>query len=159
MADAAVFDSTNALPLIDKGEVKLIGWVGDITGIVPAYLVFASRDAVDNHADTVKRFVAAMRKADQDYYAAFTDAQELRKDGPTANETLAMIAKFLEQSPDTVKLGLPFIDREGRVDMASVQNQIDWYRSIGAIKGEMQATTVVDARYAAVLPPVNAAAH
>lgn len=158
-ADAAVFDSTNALPLIDKGEVKLIGWTGDITGIVPAYLVFASRDQVDNHADTVKRFVAAMRQADQDYYEAFTDAQHLRKDGPTAPETLAMIAKFLEQSTDTVKLGLPYIDREGRVDMAAVQTQIDWYRGIGAIKGDIQASTIVDKRYAAELPSTQAAAH
>jgi NitT/TauT family transport system substrate-binding protein len=156
-ADAAVFDSTNALPLIDKGEVKLIGWTGDITGIQPAYLVFASRDMVDHHGETVKRFVAAMRKADEDYYNAFTDAQHLRKDGPTAPETLAMIAKFLEQSPDTVKLGLPYIDREGRVDMAAVQSQIDWYHSIGAIKGDVRATTVVDKRYAAEL--TRAAAH
>ena len=154
-ADAAVFDSTNALPLIDKGEVKLIGWTGDITGIVPAYLVFASRDMVDNHADTVKRFDRAMRKADQDYYDAFTDARELRKDGQTAPETLAMIAKFLEQSTDTVKLGLPYIDRSGRVDMTAVQTQIDWYRGIGAIKGEMQASTVIDARYAQPLPATH----
>ena len=108
---------------------------------------------VRNEADGIDEIEAfAMRKADQDYYAAFTDAQELRKDGPTAAETLAMIAKFLDQSVDTVKLGLPYIDREGRVDMDAVQTQIDWYRGIGAIKGEMQASTVVDSRYAQILP-------
>src|SRR5579875_97699 len=158
-ADAAVFDSTNALPLIDKGEVKLIGWTGDITGITPAYLVFASRDMVDNHGDTVKRFMAAMRKADEDYYDAFTDAQRLRKDGPTAKETLAMIAKFLDQTPEQVALGLPYIDREGRVDMAAVQSQIDWYRGIGAIKGEIKVDTVVDTRYALTAPSTQASAH
>lgn len=158
-ADAAVFDSTNAMPLIDKGEVKLIGWTGDITGIVPAYLVFASRDMVDNHGDTVKRFMAAMRKADEDFYAAFTDAQGLRKDGPTAKETLAMLAKFLDQTPEQVALGLPYIDREGRIDMAAVQTQLDWYHSIGAIKDQIQASTVVDTRYALTQPATQASTH
>lgn len=158
-ADAAVFDSTNAQPLIDKGEVKLLGWVGDLAGYAPAYLVFASRDMVDNHGETVKKFLAAMRKAYHDYYDAFTDEKGLRKDGPTADATLAMIAKFLDQAPDKVKLGLPEIDRDGRVDMPAVQDQIDWYRSIGAIKGELSATTVVDERYATKLPEAHAAAH
>jgi NitT/TauT family transport system substrate-binding protein len=157
-ADAAVFDSTNAQPMIDKGEVKLLGWVGDLAGYAPAYLVFASRDMVDNHGDTVKKFLAAMRKAYHDYYDAFTDEKGLRKDGPTADAALDMIAKWLGQSPDRVKLGLPEIDRDGRVDMAAVQDQIDWYRSISAIKTELRATAVVDKRYAIERPETRRAA-
>jgi NitT/TauT family transport system substrate-binding protein len=158
-ADAAVFDSTNAQPLIDKGEVKLIGWVGDLTGYTPAFLVFASRDMLDHHGDTVRRFLAAYRKAVADYYAAFTDAQGMRNDGPTASAVLETIANWIGQPAERVRLGLPYFDREARVDMAATQDQINWYRSIGAIKGNVLATTVVDKRFALENPETHAEAH
>lgn len=158
-ADAAVFDSTNALPLIEKDEVKLIAWVGDLTGSIPAFLVFASSDMLDHHPDTVRRFMRAYRKALHDYYGAFTTAQGLRKNEPTAPATLAMIASWVDQPPASVALGLPYFDRDGRVDMAEIQKQIDWYRSFGAIKGKVLASTVVDARFAVELPETRTVEH
>lgn len=157
-ADAAIFDSTNALPLVQKGDVKLLGWVGDLAGYTPAYLVFASRDILDHHGDTVKRFLAAYRKATRDYFAAFTNGHDMRQDGPTAAATLDMIAKWVGQTPEQVKLGLAYFDREGRVDMAATQKQIDWYRSIGAIKDDLRATKVIDTRFATARPETAAAA-
>lgn len=158
-ADAAIFDSTNALPLIQEGEVKLLGWVGDIAGFTPTFLVFASRDMVDNHADTVKRVLAAYRKAVGDYYRAFTDDEGIRKDGPTADAILAILSTWVNQPPDRLRLGLPYFDRDARVDMAATQNQIDWYRSVGAIKSDLLATAVVDKRFAVERPETHAAAH
>lgn len=158
-ADAAVLDSSNALPLVEKGDVKLIGWVGDLTGYTPAFLVFASRDMLDHHADTVRHFLAAYRNALHDYYDAFTDAHGTRRDGPTAADTLAIIASWIGQPPARVKLGLPYFDREGRVDMPGIQEQLDWYRSIGAIKTKVLAATVVDGRYAAEQHEESAAAR
>lgn len=147
-ADAAIFNSTNAIPLIQKGDAKLLGWAGDLAGYIQASLVFASSDMLDHHGDTVKKFLAAYRKATQDYYAAFTDAQGVRKDGPTAAATLDVIAQWIGQPPERVALGLGYFDRESRVDMAETQKQLDWYRSIGAIKSELKAATVVDTRFA-----------
>ena len=146
-ADAAIIDATNALPLVEKGEAKLIGWTGDLTGFTPAYLLFASRDMADNHGDTVKRFLAAYRNGIHDYYDAFTDEKGMRKDEPTAPEMLDIVAKYVDQPPERVKLGLPYFDRDARIDVAEIQRQIDWYRSFGAIKGELQASAVLDMRY------------
>jgi len=158
-ADAAVFDSTNALPLIENGEVKLLAWVGDMTGYTPTFLVFASRDLLDHHADTVRRFLIAYRKAVGDYYHAFTDARDMRKDGPTAPAMLDIIAKWIDQPAERVKLGLPYFDRDARIDMAAIQDQLDWYHGIGAIKGTVLATTVVDQRFAAERPETRQATH
>ncbi len=158
-ADAAAFDSTNAIPLIQKGEVKLLGWVGDSTGYTPTFFMFASRDMLDNHADTVKHFLAAYRKAVRDYYRAFTDAQAQRHDEATAPAMLDIVANWIGQAPERVKLGLPYFDPEARVDMASVQDQLDWYRSIGAIKENLLAAAVVDKRFAVERPAVSAATH
>jgi NitT/TauT family transport system substrate-binding protein len=146
-ADAAVIDATNALPLVQKGEVKLLGWVGDLTGVIPAYFMFASRDLVDHHGDTVKRFLVAYRKGVRDYYDAFTDAQGRRQNGPTAPAMLDIIATYIGQPVERVTLGLPYFDRDARVDVAATQQQIDWYRSIGAIKGDVRAATVLDQRF------------
>jgi NitT/TauT family transport system substrate-binding protein len=158
-ADAAVFDTTNAMPLIQKGEVKLLGWVGDMTGYTPAFLVFASRNMLDNHPDTVRRFLAAYRKATRDYVAAFADAQGMRKDQPTATATLATISQWIGQPAARIKLGLPYIDREGRVDMAALQDQIDWYHAIGAVKNPLKAAMVVDKRYAIERTETRTASH
>lgn len=159
-ADSAIVDLTNAQPLLDKGEIKLLGWIGDLTGTEPGFLVFAARDMLDQHADTVKRFLAAYRKATRDYYDAFTDPQGNRKDEPSAKAMLDIIAKWIGQPPETVALGLPYVDRDGRTDAPGMQSQIDWYRSIGAIKNaSLSATTVIDARYAIKQPAARAAAH
>jgi NitT/TauT family transport system substrate-binding protein len=158
-ADAAAFDMTNAMPLIQKHEVHVIGYVGDLVGYNPAFLVFASRNMIEHHPGTVKRFLIAYRKATRDYSNAFTDAQGARNDGPTAPATLAMIAKYVQQPAARVKLGLPYVDKEGRVDMTAIQNQIDWYRSIGAIKPKVLATNLVDKRFAIELHQTRLAAH
>ncbi len=158
-ADAAAFDMTNAMPLIQKHEVHVIGYVGDLIGQDPTFLLFASENAIEHHPKTVKRFLAAYRKATRDYYNAFTDAQGKRKDGPTAPATLALIAKWVHQPASRVKLGLPYIDREGRIDMAAIQDQINWYHSIGAIKPKVLASNVVAKRFAMEIAPKRLAAH
>jgi NitT/TauT family transport system substrate-binding protein len=158
-ADSAIVDLTNAQPLVDKDQIKLLGWIGDLTGYEPGFLVFASHDMVEQHADTVKRFLTAYRKATRDYYDAFTDPQGKRKDEATAKATLDIIAKWIGQSPETVALGLPYVDRAGNTDTPGMQSQIDWYHSIGAIKSNLQAATLVDQRYATEQPSTRAAAH
>ncbi|MGH7088923.1 MAG: ABC transporter substrate-binding protein, partial [Stellaceae bacterium] len=157
-ADAAVFDFTNALPLLQKDEVKRIGWAGDMTGYDPAFLVFATRDMLDRHPDTVRRFLAAYRKATEAYAAAFVDKDGKRKDGPTAPQAVAMIAKWIGQPADRVTDGLPDFDPEGRIDLAAMRDQIDWYRLFGAIKTKVDARAIVDKRYAIERPETHAAA-
>lgn len=155
-ADAATVDLTNAQPLLDKDQVKLLGWIGDLTGYEPGFLVFGARDILDKRPDTVKRFLAALRKADEDYYDAFTDAQGHRKDGPTAKATLDIIAQWIGQPPETAERGLPYVDREGRADGPGMQSQIDWYHSIGAMKNDVPVSAVVDQRYATAMPSERA---
>lgn len=158
-ADAAVIDATNALPLVEKGEVKLIGWTGDLVGYTPAYLFFAARDMVENHGDTVRRLLAAYRSAVHDYDDAFTDTDGKRKDGPTAPAILAILAAYTGQPAERIALGLPYFDRDARIDMTATQDQLDWYHSIGAIKDTALVTTVVDKRFAVERPETRAAAH
>jgi NitT/TauT family transport system substrate-binding protein len=151
-ADASIFSSTGALPLIERGDVKLLGWVGDETGVNQAYLLFAAAKIADERQPTVEHFLRAFRKAARDYHDAFTDQDEKRKDGPAAPETLTIIAKYLDQPVERVKLGIPYLDRDARVDVKDVRHQIAWYRAQGLIKGEVNADALIDKRYAVALP-------
>lgn len=151
-ADAAIFSSTGALPLIEKGEVKLLGWVGDETGLDQAYLLFTATKTADERHDTIERLLRAFRKASRDYYDAFTDASGKRADGPTAPAILAIIANYLGQPVERVKIGLPYFDRDARVGVKSVQHQIEWYKSQGLLKGEVAADVLIDNRYVIPLP-------
>ena len=66
---------------------------------------------------------------------------------------LAIIAKYLDQPEAIVKLGLPYIDADTRIDAADVQHQIDWYRAQGLMKTEVKAEALLDPRYVIPLPP------
>jgi NitT/TauT family transport system substrate-binding protein len=151
-ADAAVFSSTGALPLLQHHEAQLLGWVGDETGGFQANLLFTATRTADERRDTVARFIRAYRQGTRAYHEAFTGPDGKRRDGPTAPEMLAIIAKYLDQPVDLVKLGLPYVDADERLDMADVQHQIAWYRAQGLMKIDTSAAALVDKRYAAAMP-------
>jgi NitT/TauT family transport system substrate-binding protein len=151
-ADASIFSATGALPLIQRGDVKLLGWMGDVTGINQAYLLFAAARIADERQQTVERYLRVFRKAARDYHDAFTGEDEKRKDGPTAPEILAILAKYLDQPVELVKLGIPYLDPEARLDVKDVKHQIAWYRSQGLIKGDVDTDTFIDKRFAVAVP-------
>lgn len=150
--DAAVFSSTGALPLLERQEVHLLGWVGDETGGFQANLLFVATRTANERRDIVQRFLRAYRHGTGDYHDAFTDPDGQRADGPTAPEMLAIIARYLGQPVALVKLGLPYVDAEERLDVKDVQHQIAWYRSQGMMKIDTSAEALIDKRYAVAMP-------
>jgi NitT/TauT family transport system substrate-binding protein len=151
-ADAAVFSSTGAMPLLARGDAKLLGWVGDETGMHQANLTFTAAKTADARGDLVRRFLNVYRRATHDYHDAITAADETRHDGPAAPEMVTIISKYLGQPEAMVRDGLPYIDRDARVDVSDVQSQIDWYRAQGLLKGDFGAAAVIDSRYVVPLP-------
>jgi NitT/TauT family transport system substrate-binding protein len=146
--DASIFSAQGALPLIERGDVKLLGWIGDETGLDQAYLLFVAAEVADKRPEAVKHFLAAYRKGAHDFYAAFTDQDGKRKDGPTAPAVLAILTDYLHQPVELVERGIPYFDPDGKVDSKGVQHQIDWYRSQGLIKEQVSAAQIIDKRYA-----------
>jgi NitT/TauT family transport system substrate-binding protein len=147
-ADSAIFNAAGALPLIEKGEVKLLGWIGDETGFDQAYLFMTQAKIADSRHDTVVHVLNAFRKGARDYHDAFTDAKGHFHDEASAPEILDILAKYIGQPPERVHQGLPYFDREARIDAKDVQHQIDWYRAQGLLKGEVSAAAIIDKRYA-----------
>jgi NitT/TauT family transport system substrate-binding protein len=149
--DTAVVPTPFAAPLLAKGEVRLVGHVADVAPWQVG-IAWVTTATTNERADMVRRFLAAYRQGVHFYHDAFTGPGETRRDGPTAPEMLAVIAKYNGQTPAQIVGGISYIDPEGRVDARDIQRQIDWYRAQGMIKGQVEAATLIDKRYAPTLP-------
>jgi len=150
--DAAMGPSTVFLPPLQAGQVKLLGYVGDVT---PWQLgaIFTSTAMADEKPETVRRFLRAYIKGIHDYHDAFTGPGERRADMPTEQAVLELIAKFVGQSPEQIKAAVPYVDREARLDYDDVLHQITWFKSQNMLKDSVDGDVIIDQRYAVRLPP------
>jgi NitT/TauT family transport system substrate-binding protein len=149
--DTTVISMTPALPsLLAKGEVKLLGWVGDETPWQYGAVITSKRNA--DRPDLIGHFLNAYRRGATDYHDAFTAPDGGRHDGAEAPAILAIVAKYTGLSEAGVKLGVTYADAEGRLDIKDVRHQIEWYRAHGFIKSEVNADAIIDSRYVKDLP-------
>lgn len=150
-ADFAVIAGTPALPAIARGDVRLMGWVGDA---VPWQIgaIFTATKFDDEHHDVVERFLRAFRKGAKEYHDAFTGPGETRADGPTAPAVLAVMAKYTGQPAERLKQAIAYIDPDGRLDLKDMRRQIDWFRSQGLLKGAPKIEDMIDKRTVIPLP-------
>jgi NitT/TauT family transport system substrate-binding protein len=151
-ADAGVIQSTPALPLIEKNEVKVLSWIGDDVPGSTGSAAFTSAKTTNERGDLVKRFLIAYRKGTADFHEAFVDKNGKRKDGPAAPAILALLAKFTGMTIETIDKATPYVDAQGRIDMGDIKRQITTYTALGQIRTSVNADELVDARYATALP-------
>lgn len=149
-ADSGTTVAAILMPAITRGDIKLLGFVGDE---VPWQngVIFAPTKITNERRDMLTRFLRALNRARQDYYAAFTDADGKRRDGPTAQTVLGLMADYLGQSADQVRQSIAYMDPDGRLDIKDIAHQIVWYRSQGMLKGEFDAETIIDRRHVVAL--------
>lgn len=144
--DTTVISMTPAIPpILEKGDVRLLGWVGDETPWQFGAVITSKRNA--DRRDLIEHFLGAYRRGAKDYHDAFA-GPEGRRDGPDAPTILAIISKYTGLDANGVKLGVTYADPQGRLDIKDVRHQIEWYRAHGFIKGEVNTDGVIDTRYA-----------
>lgn len=151
-ADMGVIPVTLAMQLLTRGDAKLIGWVGDEVPYSQANTAFTSTKIANTEQPTVERFLRAFKKGARDYHDAFADANEQRRDGPTTDALLALLAKYTQQKPEDIRAAIPWLDADLRLDSKDVRHQIDWFRTQGEIKTPVNAADVIDKRYVVALP-------
>lgn len=150
-ADAAVMPIVPVMASIRRGDVRLLAYVGDEAPWQTQAIFTTAKIANERH-DTVERFLRAYRKGTKEFHDAFAGEDGKRQDGAAAPEILGIIAKYTGQSIEQAKLGIPYLDPEGRLDVADVQHQIAWYRQQNMLKGEVSGDAVIDKRYVTPLP-------
>lgn len=150
-ADAAPLNATMALTLVQRGDAKILGWVGDETPWQFGAVWTATKTANDKR-DTVARFLRAYKRGTREYYEAFSGPDGKRADGPKAAEIEAIIAKYIGEPLERAKQDIVYVDPEARLDIQDVLHQISWYGSQGMIKSKFDANSVVDRRYVIPMP-------
>jgi NitT/TauT family transport system substrate-binding protein len=151
-ADLGVFPVTPAMALLSKNQVHLLAWVGDEVPYSQANTAFTATKIANDKRDTVERFLRAFKRGAKDYHDAFADDQEHRRDGPTAQAIIAILAKYTKQKEDTIDTAIPWLDAQLRLDAKDVRHQIDWFTEQGQMKGKVNAAEIIDKRYAVPLP-------
>jgi NitT/TauT family transport system substrate-binding protein len=134
------------VPLIDRGDIKLLAWVGDVApwqfGIV-----FTGTKSADTRHDTVERFLRAYRHGARDYHDAVTGPDGKLKGGADADAMIDILAKYTKQTPADAKLGIPYVDPEGKLDVTDILRQVHFYQSQGLVKEQVDGPSLIDRRY------------
>jgi NitT/TauT family transport system substrate-binding protein len=129
--DAALLPGHQARPLIDEGIAKLLGWAGDET---PWQLgaVFTTPRVLERRARTVDAFLRAYRRAAAVYDDALRPVRSGADASAATKEAARAVAEELRQFvPATIEeilASAPRIDREGRLEVADVREQVAWYQ-------------------------------
>ena len=144
--DGGVAPVTYFAPLLQRDGAKVLGFVGDET---PWQLgaIIASTKLANDHPDTVRRWLRAFRNATRDYHDAFTGPDGKRADQATAPEILAIMAKYIGQTPEQLDKSIGFVDRDARLDVDDIRHQVAWFKSQGLLKDTVDANTIMDMRY------------
>ena len=150
-SDASITAVNGVLPAIQHGDMKLLGFAGDVLPWQVGTLIVSSKTAAER-GDTIKRFLRAASKGAKLYHDAFTGPDEKRLDGPTAPEILAILAKYIGQPPEVVARGVSYNDSAMRLDVKDVLHQIAWYKSQGMVKGDFDPNVMIDMHYVVPLP-------
>jgi NitT/TauT family transport system substrate-binding protein len=145
-ADSFVGPATQIMPVVKRGDVKLIAFTGDEVQWQLGTIYTAKKTADERH-DVVERFLAAYRKGVHDYDDAFVDAAGQRRDSGDASAILEILSQHLDQTPDSLKPALGYVNAEGHLDVKDILRQIVWYRAQGMIKPEVDAEATIDKRY------------
>ncbi len=148
--DAGLLTSVAAQPIAERGDGKIIGWVGDET---PWQLsaVFTSASTDENKRDLVLRFLAAYRKATHDYNAAFQqrDASGHIVPGSDAEELVKIISVATQLPEAATRKSLGYIDRNGGLMPGDIAEQIATWKRLGMVNADVEAADIVDASLAA----------
>jgi NitT/TauT family transport system substrate-binding protein len=141
--DAVILNEPNISKVVSEGYGKIVVQVGDVIDYQTSGIFYSPNLVKDK--ETGIRFMKAYIKSTRYYY----DAVLGLKDGklvPGANydEVIGIIAKYTGAPIADVKLGLPYIDRDGKLLSQDIKTQVDWYLSHGMIEKPVDVAKVAD---------------
>jgi NitT/TauT family transport system substrate-binding protein len=134
--DAALLPGHLARPLVEEGIANLLGWAGDET---PWQLgaVFATPRTLERRAATVEAFLRAYRRGAAVYDDALRPVRAGASPDAAAKEKARALAeelrRFVPASVEEILASAPMIDRDGRLEVADVREQVAWFQRHGMV--------------------------
>lgn len=141
--DAVILNEPNITSVVKAGYGKMLAQVGDLIEYQTSAIFFSPNFMKDR--DTAVRFMKGYIKSARYYY----DAALVKKDGKSApgdnyNEVVGIIGKYTGAPAEDIKLGLPYMDRDGRLLDKDIKTQIDWYASHKMVEKPVDPKQIVD---------------
>ncbi|HWR31279.1 MAG TPA: ABC transporter substrate-binding protein [Negativicutes bacterium] len=141
--DAAVVAEPNLIKFVEAGYA--VRWKG-VYELVPdqqaAVLLYAAKFAKDS-PDVATRFMVAYLKGIRDYNDAFFNNKGY-------DEVVAILTKHTSVKDAAVykKMAPAGFDSDGKVNLASLQSDYNWYKSQGKIQGSVDFDKIVNPAFA-----------
>lgn len=148
-------DAWTIVPHIGKalagaGAVQHIGMVADYLPDYQVTTVFTSADNAANERAKTQAFLAAFAKGADDFNAALVDKTAGEE---AADEMVKLIHKYVytdrafEKAAPSIINGAMRINKGAALNMASVNDQLSWFKSEGLIKDDITTEMLVDPSY------------
>ena len=139
--DAAILNEPNISKVQRAGYGKMVVQVGDLIPYQTS-AVFYSPEFVKKE-DAAVRFMRAYNKAVNYYYEAAIE----KKDAKKLDEVVDIVSKYVKAPAEDIKLGLPYIDRDGKLLSSDITTQIEWYGSHEMLKGKLAPEQVANTKF------------
>ena len=136
--------------LVGGGAVKHIGMVADYLPNYQVTTVFTSAENAENEHAKTEAFLRAFSKGAADFNAALVDKTT---DEAGMEDMVKLIHKYVyaddpyEKASKSIINGAMRINANAALNMGSVTDQVDWFKSEGLIKDSISTETLVDSSY------------
>lgn len=145
--DAALTTEPSASEAVRRGAA--VRFMGD-DEIYPnhqlAVVLYSSTFAQDHH-DAAEAFMRAYIRAVRDYNNALSNGKLA---GPNAAEVISILTEYTSiKDPETFRTIVPQgTNPDGKLNLASLQTDLDFFKSEGVMEGDVSLDKVVDASFA-----------
>jgi len=129
------------------GEVVEIGEVADYIDDYQVTVVFTATQLVNDQPELARRFLAGFAKGVDDYNAALVDKTMSEEDTATI---VAMIHEYvytdrpIDAADPAIRAGAMRINENSRLNLTSVADQLDWFKSEGLVPETATVEILVD---------------
>ena len=135
---------------LSKGD---IGIIGDVADYIPDYqvtTVFTSANHAANERKTTEAFIEAFSRGARDFNDALVDKTA---GAQTGTDMVHLIHKYVyadrpfEKAEPSIRNGAMRINQGARLNLASIKDQLDWFRSENLVDQAITLDTLVDPSY------------
>ena len=137
--DAILIPQPFAGDAVEKGFGRILFWVGDRLPYQVAAIFYSKAFARDREQAVafMKGYVKAAR--------LFFDATLAKKGG--WDEVVGVTVRYTGATPDVIRVGFPYQDRDGRLDVADIGRQLSWYHKAGMVTAPLEVRDLVDTSF------------
>jgi len=131
-------------------DVVEIGKVSDYIEDYQVTTVFTSTANATEKQDLVKRFLAGLSKGIADYNAALVDKTMSEEE---TSEIVKMIHKYvysdqpIDKADPRIRAGAMRINENARMNVASIEDQLEWFKSEGLVPEGVTMEKLVDTSF------------